>query len=190
VKDSESWRFERQPFVRANRGTVGCCRPIWERGGAQPIAETWWPESANKSVEREALIAPVRTDCAQLKEKTTQMQPNQLRAILIFQITPTKTWQFAGYPYTTGTQKAAKVSNKNSSFNWANSILTGSMNASHSTNPPTNSWHHTPTNSQAPPHSHTNPQHPTIPPLAPTTGQRSKSQPSKYFTFHLYQLVW
>jgi len=43
-------------------------------------------------VEWEALIVPVRIDCAQLKEKTTQMQPNQLRAILIFQITPTKTW--------------------------------------------------------------------------------------------------
>ena len=25
VKDLESWRFERYPFVRANRGIVGCC---------------------------------------------------------------------------------------------------------------------------------------------------------------------
>ena len=41
---------------------------------------------------------------------------------------------FAGYPFTTGTQKAAKLSNKNSSFNWVHSILTESRNASHSTN--------------------------------------------------------
>ena len=32
------------------------------------------------------------------------MRPNQSRAILIFLITPTTKWLFAGYPYTTGTQ--------------------------------------------------------------------------------------
>ena len=50
-------------------------------------------------------------------EKTTQMRPNQLLAILIFLITPTTTWLFAGYPYTTEIQKATKISNENSSFN-------------------------------------------------------------------------
>ena len=60
----------------------------------------------------------------------------QLRAILIFLITPT----FAGYFYTKGTRKAAKISNKNSSFNWVHSIHMESMNASHFANLFTNSW--------------------------------------------------
>ena len=68
------------------------------------------------------------------KNNTDTVRPNQLHAILIFLITLTTTWLFAGYPYTRGTQKAAKISNKNSSFNWVHSILTGSMNTSHSTN--------------------------------------------------------
>ena len=33
-----------------------------------------------------------------------------MRAILIFLITSTTTRQFAGYPYTKGTRKAAKIS--------------------------------------------------------------------------------
>ena len=37
------------------------------------------------------------------------MRPNQLHAILIFLITPTTTWLFAGYPYTIETQKAEKI---------------------------------------------------------------------------------
>ena len=79
----------------------------------------------------------------EMKKKVTQMHPNQLQAILIFLITPSTTWPFAGYPDTTGTQKAAKNLNKNSSFNRAHSINTGSMNASHSTNLFTNySCHH------------------------------------------------
>ena len=72
------------------------------------------------------------------------MGPNQSRAILIFPITPTITWPFAGYPYTTGTQKAAKVSNNNSFFNWVHSLHTELMNASHSTNSFSNSCDHTP----------------------------------------------
>ena len=50
-------------------------------------------------------------------QETTQMRPNQFLAILIFLITPITTWLFSGYPYTTEIQKAAKSSNKNSSFN-------------------------------------------------------------------------
>ena len=58
---------------------------------------------------------------------------------LIFLITPPTTRLFAGYPYTTGTQKAAKISNKNSFFNWVHSLHTELMNASQSTNSFTNS---------------------------------------------------
>ena len=47
-----------------------------------------------------------------VEKKTTQMRLNQLRAILIFQITPTTTRLILGYPYTTGTQKAARVCTK------------------------------------------------------------------------------
>ena len=82
------------------------------------------------------------------------MRPNQLRAILIFLITPNTTWIFAGYPYTTGTQKASKISNKNSPFNWVHSLHTELMNASHSTNLFTNSCDHISTNGKAPLHSH------------------------------------
>ena len=96
------------------------------------------------------------------KKKMTQMRPNQLRAILTFLITPT-TWQFAAYPNTTQTQKAVKISNKNSSFNWVHSIHKELTNASLSTNLFTNSCHHISTNGKAPLHSHINQQHPTIP---------------------------
>ena len=57
------------------------------------------------------------------------------------------------YPYSAGTQKAAKISNKNSSSNWEHSLHTGLMNASHSTNLFTNSCDRI---SKAPPHSHIN----------------------------------
>ena len=50
------------------------------------------------------------------------------------------------YPYTAGTQKAARISNKNSCFNWAHSTHTGSTKASHSTDLFTNSRHHISTN--------------------------------------------
>ena len=69
-----------------------------------------------------------------------------------------------------GTQKATKISNKNSSFNWVHSILTGSMNASHTTNIFTNSCDHISTNGKAPLHSHRNLKHPTIPLFALTKG--------------------
>ena len=40
MKDVESGRFERQPFIKANRGIMGCCtRFIWECGGALPLVE-------------------------------------------------------------------------------------------------------------------------------------------------------
>ena len=82
--------------------------------------------------------------------RSYQTSPNQLRAVLIVLITPTTTWQFACYPYTTGTQKAAKISDKNSSFNWVHSILTGSMNTTRFTNLFTNSCHLISTNGNAP----------------------------------------
>ena len=44
VKDLESWRFERKPFVRANRGIVGCCRFLWGCGRALTLVEIWWHE--------------------------------------------------------------------------------------------------------------------------------------------------
>ena len=90
------------------------------------------------------------------QNKTTQMRTNQSRAILIFPIPPTTTWLFAGYPYTTGTQKAAKISNKNSFFSWVHSLHTESTNASHSTNLFTISCNHISTNGKALLHSHIN----------------------------------
>ena len=67
-----------------------------------------------------------------------------------------QTWLFAGYPYTTGTQKAAKISSKNSFFNWVYSLHTELMNASDSTNLFTNSCDYICTNGKAPLHSHIN----------------------------------
>ena len=86
-----------------------------------------------------------------VEKKTKQMRPNQLRAILIFLITPASALQFAGYPCTTGTQKPPKISNKNSSFNWVHSIIMRSMSAPHSTYLFTNSCHHISTNGKASP---------------------------------------
>ena len=57
VKDLESWRFERS--VRANREIVGCCKSIWECGGALPLVEIWWHKFVNKLVEWEEFIHPV-----------------------------------------------------------------------------------------------------------------------------------
>jgi len=116
-----------------------------------------------------------------MQKKTTQMRPNQFPPVSIFIFTPTTSLHFAGYPYTTETQKAAKVSNKNSSFNWLLSILTELMNASHSTNIFTNSCHQISTNGKIPPHSHMDLQHPTIPLFALTRGWRSKRQLSRSF---------
>ena len=39
VKDLESWRFERMPFVKVNRGIVGCCGFTWEFRGALPLVD-------------------------------------------------------------------------------------------------------------------------------------------------------
>ena len=90
--------------------------------------------------------------------------------ILIFLITPTSTWLFAGYPYPSGTKKAAKISNKNSAFNWEHSLHTELMNASHSTNVFTNSCDQISTNGKAPIHSYINLRHSTIPLFALTKG--------------------
>ena len=82
---------------------------------------------------------------------------------------PITTWQFAACPYTTSTQKAAKISNKNFSFNWAHSIYPEWTNASHYINLFTNSCDHTSTNGKAPLYPHNNQQHPQFlyPWLAP-----------------------
>ena len=90
------------------------------------------------------------------QNKTTQMRPNQSRTISIYLTTPTATWLFAGYPYTTGTQKAVKISTKNKFFNWVHSRHQELMNASHSTNLFTNSCDQIFTNGKAPLHSHIN----------------------------------
>ena len=71
----------------------------------------------------------------------TSNRASSLHFIFISRCTVGTALQFAGYPYTKGTQKAAKISNKNSSFNWVHSLHTGSMNASHSTNLFKNSCH-------------------------------------------------
>ena len=105
----------------------------------------------------------------EMQNKTTQMRPNQSRVILVFLITPTTTRLFAGYSYTKGTQKAAKISNKNSFFNWVHSLHTELMNASHSTNLFTNSCDHISTNGKARLHSY-KPQQPTILLFALTKG--------------------
>ena len=57
---------------------------------------------------------------------------------------------------TTGTQKAAKISNKDSFFNWVHSLHKELMNASLFTNLFTNSCDHISTNGKAPLHSHIN----------------------------------
>ena len=103
---------------------------------------------------REKIGGPLPRTPTRRRKKTTQMRPNQSRAISIFLITPTPTWLFAGYPYTTGTQKAAKPSNKNSFFNSVHSLHTELMNASHSPNLFANSCDHISTNGKAPLHSH------------------------------------
>jgi len=110
------------------------------------------------------------------------MRPNQSRAISIFLTTPTTTWLFAGYPYTTGTQRAAKISNKNSFFNWVHSLYTELMNASHSTNLFTNSCDHILTNGKAPLHSHINHNNPQFLYSLWRRAKRSKRQLSKSFT--------
>ena len=138
---------------------------------------------------REKTDRPLLRTPTRCRKKTTQLRPNQLRAILIFLITPTTTWLIAGYAYTTETQKVARILNKNSSSNWMHSIHTvhmGSRNDSYCTNLYTNLCHHISTNGKAPPHSHINLQHPTILPFTLTKGKCSKRQLSKsggYSTF-------
>ena len=79
------------------------------------------------------------------------MRQNKLHDNLIFLIISTTTWQLAVYPYTTGTQKAAEISDKNSSLYWVHSIRTKSMSTSHLF---TNSCHHISTNCKTPPYPH------------------------------------
>ena len=56
------WRFE-----LANRGFVGCCRFIWECGGALPWAKIWSREFVNKLVECEAFNDPMRIGFTPMK---------------------------------------------------------------------------------------------------------------------------
>ena len=127
-----------------------------------------------------------------MQNKTTQMRPNQSSAISIFLTTPTTTWLFAGYPYTTGTQKAAKISNKNYFFNWVHSLHTDLMNASHSTNLFTNSCDHMFINGKAPLHSHTNHNNQQF---LYSLWRRANARNVSFLRlsrwwFNLYQLVW
>ena len=118
-----------------------------------------------------------------------KMPQNQLHAISIFLITPTTTWLFAVYPYTTETQKAVKISKKNLFFNWAHPIHTESMNASHSINLFTNSRYPISTNSKAPP-PHINLQQPRFL-YSLRRRARNVSFPNlSRWLFELYQLVW
>ena len=90
----------------------------------------------------------------------TQMRQNQLRAVLIFRITTTITWQFAGVSLHHGNAERRK-SLEQKYFNLAHCIHTESMNASHSLNYITNSCHHISATGKAPPHQKQ--QYPTIP---------------------------
>ena len=118
------------------------------------------------------------------------MPQNQLHAILIFLITPTTTKLFAAYPYTTETQKAVRISNKNLFFNWAHSIHTESMNASHAIKLFTNSRHPTSTNSKLL-RTHINLQQPQfLYSLRGRANARNVSFPNlSRWLFDLYQLV-
>ena len=89
-----------------------------------------------------------RTPTRRRTKQHRSMWPNQSRPISISLIIPTTAWLLILllYPYTTGTQKAAKISNKNLFFNWVHSLHMELMNASHSTNLFTNSCDHISTN--------------------------------------------
>ena len=101
------------------------------------------------------------------KRHTDASKPNQLGASSIYLITPTRTWLFAGYVYTTETQKAAKISSKNSSLNGVHSLHTELKNASHSTI----IYSQISISGKAPLHFHTaNLLHPTIPLFALAKG--------------------
>ena len=74
VKDLESWRFERLPFVRANRGIVGCC---WFYEDMEELCyrwKIWWHEFVNKLMEWEAFIDSVWIKCTDLVEKRIFVQ--------------------------------------------------------------------------------------------------------------------
>ena len=124
------------------------------------IHRRWW-ETKEKRNQASAFASNLLFKTTRL-EKKRQMRPNELRAILIFLITPTTTWLFAGYPYSTETQKAAQISKQKFIFRLG-SLQTELMNASHSTNLFINSCDQISTNGKAPLHSHINLQHPTIP---------------------------
>ena len=52
-----------------------------------------------------------------VEKNDSQIRPNHLCIILIFLFTQTIAWQFMAYHYTSQTQKASRILNKNSSFN-------------------------------------------------------------------------
>ena len=84
-------------------------------------------------------------------------------------------WQFAAFPYFQAIRKAGKHQNNNLFFKSALLISTVSTSAFQSTNLLLFASHHISTFNVAPffPYKHTQP---TIPPSAPTKGQRSKCQ--------------
>ena len=59
AKDLESWRFECQPFVRRNRGIVGCGWLLRGWGGALPLVQIWSHEFVKKLMTWEAFIDSV-----------------------------------------------------------------------------------------------------------------------------------
>ena len=89
---------------------------------------------------------------------------------------------FAGNNYFVDHHIAFKT---NSSFNWAHSIHTGLMNASHSIYLFTNSCHRISTNGKAPPHSQINQQHPKISLFA-----RAKGLTLETFAFWWHCGLW
>ena len=50
-KELNCQRFERQPFVRAIGGIVGCVWVIYAESGATLLVGIWWREAKNKLVE-------------------------------------------------------------------------------------------------------------------------------------------
>lgn len=97
-----------------------------------------------------------------LQKTMTQMRPNQLGPVVTFLVTPTTTSQFPGFLYTTGTQKGAKISNKNLLIGCALSapdqrtpLIRLISSQSHAV-----PCHHIATDGKAPPYPHINQQHP------------------------------
>ena len=99
------------------------------------------------------------------------MRQNQFHAILIFRITPTRTWRFAAYPHITRTQKAEKKKlGQKFIFQLGTLSHTESLSGSNSINLITNASHHISTNGKVTSYPYKNQQQPTIPLFALTKG--------------------